>query len=109
MENFEFFYLTSGVISTILQLVVIVATGMLFFKKRNMASGLMFFGSLFTVLFYGFSLFGNTLMAYDGTESVVKFNAIFGIVSQIPRVLFALGLLFFVIQYLKKERTHKNI
>ncbi|MEM9076546.1 MAG: hypothetical protein AAGC43_05870 [Bacteroidota bacterium] len=109
MENFEFFYLTSGVISTIFQLVVIVATGMLFFKKRNLASGLMFFGSLFTVLFYGFSLLGNTLMAYDGAESVVKFNAIFGIVSQIPHILFALGLLFFAIQHLKREAAHKNI
>ena len=109
MKDFEILYLTGGVISTIFQLVIIVATGMLLFKKRSLASGLMFVGSLFSILFYGFSFLGTTLMARQGAESLVKFNGIFSIVNQIPHILFAIGLLLFVIQYLKKNETLKNI
>ncbi|MEM9363265.1 MAG: hypothetical protein AAGA43_11545 [Bacteroidota bacterium] len=109
MKDFEVFYLTSGVISTIFQLVAVVATGMLLFKKRSLATGLMFFGSLFSIVFYGFSFLGTTLMARQGAESVVKFNAIFSIINQIPHILFAIGLLLFVIQYLKRTKTLKNI
>ncbi|PRX54477.1 hypothetical protein [Flagellimonas meridianipacifica] len=109
MKDYEILYLTGGVISTILQLVVIVATGILLFKKRSLAAGLMFIGSLLTVLFYGFSLFGSTLVARQGAEDLVKFNAIFSIVNQIPHMLFAIGLLLFIIGYVKKGNDSKNI
>ncbi|WP_298999132.1 hypothetical protein ACOKFD_04665 [Flagellimonas sp. S174] len=109
MKDYEILYLTSGVISTIFQLVIIVATGILLFKKRSVATGLMFVGSLLSVAFYGFSLFGSTLVARQGAEDLVKFNAIFSIVNQIPHILFAVGLLLFIIQYTKKENDSKNI
>ena len=109
MENYELLYLTTGLISTIFQLIVIVGCVLLLSKIKSLATVLMFVGSMLSLLFFGFSFLGTSFMARQGAERLVEGIAIMGVLGQIPHILFAMGLLLYVIKYVKKELAHKNI
>ncbi|WP_435622669.1 hypothetical protein [Flagellimonas sp.] len=109
MENYEFLHLLSGFISTIFQLVVIVGCILLLSKSRNLATVLMLVGSVLSLFFSLFSVLGTSFMASQGAENLVQGIAIMGVVGQIPHILFALGLLLYVIKHVKKELPSKNI
>ncbi len=109
MENHEVLYLTGGLINCIFQLVLIVACAILLSKKRNLATVLMFLGSLLSLLAFGLSFFGNTIIAQQGgAEGLVQFSAIVSIVGQIPHILFAIGFLLFILQKVKEYQKIKT-
>ena len=103
MENYEFIYLTSGAINAILQIIVVIACGLLLWKNRAIATVLMFSGSLLSIIFLGLSFVITALAANNSPESVVKTNAILSIVGHLPSLIFALGLLLFVIKQVKNQ------
>ena len=109
MENYELLHILSGFTSTIFQLVIIVGCILLLSKSRNLATVLMLGGSVLSLLFSLFSFLGTSLMARQSAERLVEGIAIMGVLGQIPHILFAMGLLLYVIKYVKKELPQKNI
>lgn len=104
MENYEAYFMIGGGLNTLGKLVLVLACGILLAKQRNWGTILMFLGSVLSIIFSLGTLLLTTFSAQGGPESVVKANALGSILTPLPYILFAIGLLLFAAKQVKKQQ-----
>lgn len=103
-DNQYIFFALGGLMHGITHMAVIIACIILVIKQKNGATILMLIASILTLLFSLGSIVWNQIAARNGAESLVKATKIISVVGALPYILFAIGLLFFVIKHVKKQR-----
>jgi len=103
MENYEAYFMIGGGLNTLGKLILILASGILMAKQRNLGTVLMFLGSLLSIVFSLGIMLLTTFSAQEGPESVVKANALGNLFAPLPYILFAIGLLLFSAKQVKKQ------
>lgn len=103
MANYEAYFMVGGVLTALGKLILVLASGILFTKQRNLGTTLMFLGSVLSIVFSLGTLLLTTFSAQAGPESVIKANALGSLLMPLPYILFAIGLLLFVIKQVKKH------
>ncbi|MCR9227653.1 MAG: hypothetical protein NXH90_09575 [Flavobacteriaceae bacterium] len=103
MENLQNYYVIGGALNTLGQLIIVIASIILLIKQRNIPVFLILLGSTLSILFSVGSVFWNMVSAQDGPESLARNAGIVNIVSQLPYLLFAIGLLLYIIMFVKKQ------
>ncbi len=103
MENYEAYFMIGGGLTSLGKLIVVLASGILLAKQRNAGTILMFLGSVLSIVFSIGALLTTTFSAQAGPESIVKVNALSSILSPLPYILFAIGLLLFAAKQVKKQ------
>ncbi|MBR9853534.1 MAG: hypothetical protein GYB37_03005 [Algicola sp.] len=103
MANYEAYFMVGGVLTALGKLILVLASGILFTKQRNLGTTLMFLGSVLSIVFSLGTLLLTTFSAQAGQESVIKANALGSLLTPLPYILFAIGLLLFVIKQVKKH------
>ena len=104
MENYQYLYSISSVIYFLAGICVIIASIMLFSKKRTTSTLLILVGSISAFIFNTGSIFMSiTAGRYDDINTFFKINAIVNVVSGLAYALFCIGLLLFVVNDLKKD------
>lgn len=101
MEGLPILNTIGGILLYFAKLVVLMASIIAFYKKRNTGSFLLLIGSIAIILA---DILGIFLIIYAGNTSVmevVKYTGINSIISAITYIIFALGLLLFIIQIVK--------
>ncbi|MFD2098348.1 hypothetical protein [Flagellimonas iocasae] len=102
MENYEAYFMIGGGLNALGKLIVVLACGILLLKQRNLGTVLMFSGSVLSIILgLGFLLL-STFSAQEGPESVLNTNALGSILTPLPYILFAIGLLLFAAKQVKK-------
>ncbi|MDC6364992.1 MULTISPECIES: hypothetical protein [Flavobacteriaceae] len=96
------FYAAGGVLNGIAQLIVLIACIVLVIKQKSGATILMLIAQILGLFFSigGFAWTG--LSAQLGPESVLYASKMTAVLSPIPHILFAIGLLLFVFHKVKK-------
>lgn len=107
MENYEAYFMIGGGLSTLGKLILVLACGILLTKQKNLATILMFSGSVLSIVFSLVIMLGTTFSTQGGPESVVKVNALGSLLTPLPYILFAIGLLLFVAKQVKKQSQNE--
>ena len=82
---------------------MVIASMMLYSKKRTLATTLILIGSSLAFLFNLGNIFISVFAHMYGTETFVKINAISNVVSGLAYLTFCIGVLLFAIHDFKKE------
>ena len=104
MDNNESFYLIVNlVLYNIANLIFVVASIILVRKVKNIATILILIGNILCLFFFWLSFVGIRIAAQTGSEGFIKFNQIMSFIGPFPTVLSGIGLLLFVVRYLKRQ------
>jgi LPXTG-motif cell wall-anchored protein len=108
MENLEYLYSISSIIFILAGICVLIASAILFSKKRTISTTLILIGSISSLMFnIGNRLINLIFKGYD-MDSIIQINAVLVILSGIAYSLFCIGLLLFVVNdFNKKEPKNK--
>ena len=103
MENLEYLYSISSIIFILAGICVLIASVILFSKKRTTATTLILIGSISSLMVnIGNRLIDLIFKGYD-MDSIIQINGIIIILGGIAYFLFCAGLLLFVVNDFKKE------
>jgi len=98
----RFFYIISGVLHFIGQLIIFIASIALISKKRTLPATLLLISSSFFIILnipsYALPFFYN-----QGPASLIQTQGIFSIISAINYILFSLGILLLILDYKKRK------
>lgn len=104
MENNEtFFFAAGGVLNGIAHLTVIIACIILVLKRKSAPTILMLVAQLLVLFLYVGSFAWTAIAARQGAETLVWTSKIIAMLGPFPYILFAAGLLWFVITLAKKR------
>ncbi len=103
MENYEAYFMIGGGLNALGKLILVLACGILLAKQRNWGTLLMFLGSVLSIVFALGVLLLTTFSAQVNSESIVKANVLGSILTPLPYILFAIGLLLFAAKLAKKQ------
>lgn len=101
MEGLPILNTIGGILLYFAKLIVLITCIIAFFKQRNSGSILLLIGSVAIILA---DILGIFLIIYAGNTNameIVKYTGINSIISAITNIIFALGLLLFIIQIVK--------
>ncbi len=94
-----------GILSTLAQIAVIIGCIILVTKQKNGATILMLAASILS-LFFAIGNFSWTLVASRyGPDSILSWSKIAALIGPLPYILFAVGLLLFAINHVKKQQA----
>ncbi len=104
MDNSQtFIYAIGSLLGVLGQIVVIIACIILISKKKNPATVLMLIASILALVVTVLNFSGNMIAAHNGVDSVLTWSKIFALIGPLPYVLFAIGLMLFVTNHIKKS------
>ncbi len=103
MENYDAYFMAGGALQILGKLILVLASGILFTKQRNLGTTLMLLGSLLSIVFSLGTLLLTTFSAQAGPDSVIKANALGSLLTPLPYILFAIGLFWFSLKQVKKH------
>lgn len=99
MNSFETYYLISGFLGFIVQVIILIFSGIYYFKSKYIGGLLMFIGSILSTLAYITQpIISATIAAKLGAEELVVTQGIIGIFQSVFGLVFATG---FVMSTLK--------
>ncbi|MDC6363078.1 MULTISPECIES: hypothetical protein [Flavobacteriaceae] len=105
MENNDSLYFAvGGLFYGLIQLIVLIACIILVLKQRNTATILMLTGQILSIVFSLGGYLWNFLAAKNGVDSLLQANKIMSVVGPLPYGLFAIGLILFAMNQVKKKR-----
>lgn len=103
MDNSQtFIYAIGSLLGVLGQIVVIIACIILISKKKNPATMLMLIASILALVVTILNFSGNIIAAQAGVDSVLTWSKIFALIGPLPYVLFAIGLILFATNHVKK-------
>ena len=98
------YYALGSLLYGITNLLVIIACIVLVVKHKNIGTILMLIGSVSILLFSILNIVWTQLAARESSESLLQATRLMSIIGPLPNTLFAVGLILFVVRYLKKQR-----
>nr|WP_299388864.1 hypothetical protein [Allomuricauda sp.] len=101
-DSYTFIYALGSILGTLAQLVVIVGCIVLVSKKKNPATIIMLVGSILSLLVSILNFSGTFIAAQYSTDSILTWTKFFAILWPLPYILFAIGLLWYAVNYVKK-------
>ncbi len=105
MENNDSLYFAvGGLFYGLMQLIVLIACIILVLKQRNTATILMLIGQILSIVFSLGRYLWNFLAAQNGVDSVLQAQKIMSMIGPLPYGLFAIGLILFAMNQVKKKR-----
>ncbi|MBT8264961.1 MAG: hypothetical protein KJO41_03610 [Bacteroidia bacterium] len=107
MDTYNSLFAFGSILSGLANLVILVATVILLFKRRNLATIIIFIGWFSHSLVFLFGFIANIFAARIGSEELVFTNALMTILNGITVLIFSIGLLIFFIQ-IKKQKTDSS-
>ncbi|WP_204345474.1 hypothetical protein [Psychroserpens algicola] len=107
IEDYNYLYTANYVIYNLAGLCVLIASIILFSKKRVLSTSLIMVGSVLAFIFNIGSVFISSFAGRYDTNTFIKINAISNIVSALAYFIFCLGLLLFVVNDYNKD-VNKN-
>ncbi|SNZ00641.1 hypothetical protein [Flagellimonas pacifica] len=102
MENIELVHLLGGILAYIAQFIIIVGCFFLVSKQRNLGTALMLAGAILNTLFAVSGFVWTLISARESAQSLVRTTGIINVLTNLPTLIFGLGLLLYGIKYLKK-------
>lgn len=106
MENYEAYYMIAGGLNALGKLILVLASGILLTKQRNWGSIIMFLGSILSIVLSLIVLLGTTLSANYSLKLLATSSVIGNFLTTIPPIIFSIGLLLFVLLYVKKIQNN---
>ncbi|MBS9463128.1 hypothetical protein LV716_15060 [Flagellimonas sp. HMM57] len=105
MENSHtLFYAIGGILNALAQLVVIIGCIVLVTKQKNTGTILMLVASILSLLFLIGNFAGNMIAGHYGTDAILLFSKMTAVLTPLPYVLFAAGLLTYGVMYVNKTK-----
>ncbi|NAS13351.1 hypothetical protein [Poritiphilus flavus] len=101
-ENHLTLYGIGYILGFLTQFAVLVACVILLFRRRSLAAILMLIGSLTTLMLSGLSAFSGLLA--DSPQDLVLYQGITIILKELCYLIFAVGLLLLILQYIRQYR-----
>lgn len=108
MENLEIYFALGAILGAIGQLLFVLGCIILVVKQKNSGTILMLVGSVLHILFSLGSYVWTLFAARQSAEAVAQSAAFQNIVGRIPFILIAIGLLLYVVAYVKKRGIASN-
>ncbi len=102
MEDFPILYALATGLSFIVAILLCIAGIVCYAKFRSPQSMLLLVGGLLVFGSHGFQFLGPLLAARAGSDTLIRMTGITGIVSGFSYLVFALGLILFIISLKKK-------
>ncbi|QLG43879.1 hypothetical protein [Costertonia aggregata] len=105
MEELPILNITGGILFYIGKIIILIAVIIALYKMKNLGSILLFLGAVSMIIS---DIAGFILVYYAGTvspEQIVKATSMNSIISAITYILFAVGLLLFIVKSTKRVST----
>ena len=99
------FYAAGGVLNGIAQLIVLIACIVLVIKQKSGSTILMLIAQIMGIFVSIGGFTWTALSAQLGSESVLRASKLMALMGPIPHILFAVGLLWFVLSKVKKRNS----
>jgi hypothetical protein len=103
MSTYDYLQLIGMVLGSLASICIVIATTILFIKKKTLSTTLMLIGSLLALLFGISSFIANRVAAQHGPEIMIKTIGWSKFIGGFISILFCIGLLIFVIKDFKKR------
>lgn len=102
-DSTALFYGLGSLLSTLAQLAVILGCIVLINKQKNSATILMLVASVLSFFFAIGNIIWSMITAQYGTESILTWSKIAAVLGPLPYVLFAIGLLLYAVNHVKRR------
>lgn len=103
MDALQLKFAVTGIINGLVHLIILVASIILFVKKRSVAAIFLLLGSLLTSIGFAGGFIYNVLAAQKGPETLVNAQVTLSFFNAFSFMVFGIGLLLLAISFYKKN------
>ncbi|MBF8151392.1 hypothetical protein ITJ86_15910 [Winogradskyella sp. F6397] len=105
----EILFYIGQIISAVSIVIVLIATIILFIKKRSLATWLILIGYVLVVITYVAKLFVSVFAGREGMDTLLLTQGISSIVQNLSYLIFAVGLIIFAISEFTTYKSNTKL